>query len=204
MSIDVIRKTVEQLKRLPGVGEKTAERFAYFYLRAPKEEAIRLAEYLKEMVNNTVTCKICFNKASSDPCSICASTSRDKTLLCVVENYLDVLAIEKTGIYNGYYFVLGGIIDPANGVGPDELLFDELAKRIEKAVMTANSVEIIFAFTPSLNGEATINYALKEISKKQIKGYSVSKLAQGLPTGADLQYADSNTIQKALLNRMDV
>jgi recombination protein RecR len=203
---DIIQKTVDQLRRLPGVGEKTAERFAYFYLRAPKEEALRLSNYLKQMVEQTKVCSKCYNRTSEDPCYICTNTKRDSNQLCVVRGPLDILAIEKTGTYEGYYFVLGGIVDPANGIGPEELRFPQMINRIEELLTLSveNELELIFAFGPSIQSEATINYAKKRLEMNELEGVSIYKLAQGLPTGADLQYTDTGTLKRAFSGKVSV
>lgn len=198
-----IQKVINDFGRLPGVGEKTAERFAYFLLRAPKEEALKMSEDLQVMATSVLTCKKCFNKTDKDPCEICSNSSRDHQQLCIVENPIDILVIEKLGIYKGLYFVLGGVIDPANGVGPDELLFSELVVRVSELIKEHNALEIIFALSPSLQGDATMNYTKKELNDRGA-GIHFSRLAQGLMSGADIQFADKNTLSKAFSGRIDV
>jgi len=201
----VIEKVIKQFARLPGVGNKTAERFVYFYLWAPKEEALRLSEYLKDLVNNTKSCKYCYNRSSTNPCNICIDKRRNKNVICVVESPLDLISIEKTQVYNGLYFVLGGIIDPANGIGPEELRFTELTTRLLQLCAELSEIEVIFALSPTLQGEATINYAKNEIIKKiSNETIKFTKLAQGLASGADLQYTDSMTLRRALNGRVNL
>ncbi len=199
-----IEKVVSLFKRLPGVGEKSAQRFVYFYLNAPKEEGLRLADAIKRMLLETKTCSICYNKTDLDPCKICTDDSRDKFQICVVETPLDVQLIEDTKLHRGKYFVLGGVIDPTNGVGPDELLIDELTDLLKKLSVDKKQIEIIFAFAPSLQSEVTINYVIKKISSSGVVNIKFSKLAQGLQTGSDLQYTDTSTLGRALVGRVEV
>lgn len=199
-----IEKVVSLFKRLPGVGEKSAQRFVYFYLNAPKEEGIRLADAIKEMILNTRTCSICYNKTDENPCKICSDSGRNKAQICVVETPLDVQLIEDTNLHKGVYFVLGGVIDPTNGIGPDELLIDDLVSRVKKSIATSTELEIIFAFAPSLQSEVTINYICKKLSALNFKDIKFSKLAQGLQTGSDLQYTDSSTLGRALVGRIQI
>lgn len=199
-----IEKVVSLFKRLPGVGEKSAQRFVYFYLNAPKEEGIRLADAIKKMIIDTKTCSICYNKTDLNPCKICTDDSRDKFQICVVETPLDVQLIEDTKLHRGRYFVLGGVIDPTNGIGPDELLIDELLSGLKKLSTEKKQIEIIFAFAPSLQSEVTINYVVKKIQGNNIVHIKFSKLAQGLQTGSDLQYTDSSTLGRALVGRIQI
>ncbi|HOU75891.1 MAG TPA: recombination mediator RecR [Candidatus Dojkabacteria bacterium] len=199
-----IEKVVSLFKRLPGIGEKSAQRFVYFYLNAPKEEGLRLADAIKRMLLETKTCSICYNKTDLDPCKICTDDSRDKFQICVVETPLDVQLIEDTKLHRGKYFVLGGVIDPTNGVGPDELLIDELTDLLKKLSVDKKQIEIIFAFAPSLQSEVTINYVIKKISSSGVVNIKFSKLAQGLQTGSDLQYTDTSTLGRALVGRVEV
>lgn len=199
-----IEKVVSLFRRLPGVGEKSAQRFTYFFLNAPKEEGLRFVEAMKHMITETKTCSQCFNKTDSDPCKICSDSDRLKGKLCVVENPLDVQLIEDTSIYNGLYFVLGGVIDPTNGIGPDELLISDLIAKIRKMSSELESIELIFAFAPSLQSDVTINYINKKIASINVKSVKSYKLAQGLQTGADLQYTDSSTLGKALIDKVEL
>lgn len=199
-----IEKVVSLFKRLPGVGEKSAQRFVYFYLNAPKEEGIRLADAIKEMILNTKTCSICYNKTDENPCKICSDNARNKAQICVVETPLDVQLIEDTNLHKGIYFVLGGVIDPTNGIGPDELLIDDLINRVKTNISVSNELELIFAFAPSLQSEVTINYIVKKFSTLGIQNVKFSKLAQGLQTGSDLQYTDSSTLGRALVGRIQI
>ncbi|MBN2101164.1 recombination protein RecR [Candidatus Dojkabacteria bacterium] len=206
-----VEKVIEAFGRLPGVGPKSASRMAYFFLRAPKERAEELAEALVKMKESTVRCSLCQNVADSDPCGICADSSRNGLQICVVEEPLDVVAIESAGIFRGLYFVLGGVISPADGIGPEELRMREFRNRLKDIISGASetrnieeTLEVVVATNPSLEGEATAAYVF-DLVKTLRKGLdfeiTVSRLARGLPTGADLEYADRTTLKKALEGR---
>lgn len=197
-----VEKVIEEFAKLPGVGPKSAARMVYHFLRSPYKEASKLADMLKLMDEQVKFCKECFNLADSDVCAICDSPVRDKQKVCVVEESLDVVAFEKSGVYNGTYFVLGGVISPAEGVGAEELRFKELKVRVKSI---EGNVEIIVATNPSLEGEATSNY-IQDMFKREIKEGRViiTRLAMGLPTGADLEYADQLTLKRALEGRVKV
>lgn len=202
-----VEKVIEAFERLPGVGPKSAARMAYFFLRAPKNRAEDLANSLVEMKEKVVRCSSCFNVADRDPCDICSDSGRDHSKLCVVEEPLDVVAIEKSGVYDGVYFVLGGAISPADGIGPEELRMSELRRRIEKILQDGmEDLEVIIGTNPTLEGEATAAYVKDLVREINYSGKDlvVSRLARGLPTGADLEYADSNTLKKALEGRTRV
>lgn len=201
--MSVLPKSVEQVidefSKLPGIGPKSAARMAYHFLRSPKKDATKLAKFLLNMDEKVVFCKKCFNVSDSIICDICESPQRDGNMICVVEEPLDVVAFEKVGIFSGMYFVLGGVISPAEGIGAEELRFGELKKRINEI---EGKVEIIIATNPSLEGEATSNF-INDMFKKEIKEgrVTISRLAMGLPTGADLEYADQLTLKRALDGR---
>lgn len=184
-----LSKLIESFGRLPGIGPKTATRLAFYLLHVPEEELVEFAKHLSELKANTVLCSICKNIAEVDPCAICSNPSRDRSMICVVEQPTDVLAIERTGKYNGVYHVLHGSIDPLNNIGPDELYIDDLLKR--------KADEIILATNPNMEGEATAMYIYKKISHK----VKVTRLAHGLPVGADIEYADEVTLSRALEGR---
>lgn len=196
-----VEKVIEEFAKLPGIGPKSAARMAYHFLRTPYKEASKLAGYLKEMDEKVVYCKDCFNVSDSEICNICKSALRDNEKICVVEESLDVVAFEKSGVFNGKYFVLGGVISPAEGIGAEELRFKELKKRVEGM----DKVELIIATNPSLEGEATANYIYDMFKSDIEKGkVVVTRLAMGLPTGADLEYADQLTLKRALEGRVKI
>ncbi len=189
-----VQRLIEAFARLPGIGPKTASRLTYYLLRAPEEEALTLAEALRELRAKTRFCQICFNITQDSPCPICASEERDPTVICVVEEPLDVMAIERTREYRGVYHVLHGAISPIDGIGPQDLKIRELMARIE----SSNVKEIILATNPSLAGENTAMYLYKKVAAWNV---TVTRLARGLPMGGDLEYADEITLARALEGR---
>lgn len=203
-----VEKVIKAFERLPGIGPKSAARMAYHFLRAPKSRSVELANALVDMKDQIVTCSACFNVADSDPCEICSGRERDLGKICVVEAPLDVVAIEKARIYRGVYHVLGGVISPADGIGPENLRMGELKKRISEGISSGilgeKRLEVIIATNPSLEGEATAAYIsdmVKRIGSSGGKDVLVTRLAMGLPTGADLEYADRLTLKRALEGR---
>lgn len=184
-------RVIESFERLPGVGPKTAQRLAFYLLHVPQEELDRFATSLSELKRHTVLCSICKNVTESDPCAICSNANRDQKLLCVVEQPTDVLSIEKTGKFNGVYHVLHGVIDPLNNIGPEEIFVAELLKR------APNIDEIILALNPNMEGEATSMYIQRELPTNT----KITRLAHGLPVGADIEYADELTLSRALEGR---
>ncbi len=188
-----IQRLIEAFTRLPGIGPKTASRLTYYLLRAPDEEALTLAEALREMKAKTRFCQVCFNITEESPCAICTSEDRDRATLCVVEEPLDVIAIERTREYRGLYHVLHGAISPMDGVGPEDLKIRELLARVQSGVR-----EVILATNPSLEGENTAMYLYKKLVAS---GVTVTRLARGLPMGGDLEYADEITLARALEGR---
>jgi recombination protein RecR len=195
-----IRKLIDAFERLPGVGPKTAARLTFYLLHVPQGELDKFAEALSLLKKDTILCSICFNVAEKDPCPICSDRNRDKSLICVVEQPLDILALEKTGDYQGIYHVLHGAISPLNNIGPDELRIKELLRRLKDNVSPVE--EIILATNPNMEGEATAMYLAKKIKelKEEIK---ITRLGQGLPTGGDLEYADEVTLSRALEGRRE-
>ncbi|MGH2443681.1 MAG: recombination mediator RecR [Chloroflexota bacterium] len=189
-----IARVVDEFARLPGIGPKTAQRLTYFLLRAPNEQAQALAESIMDLKNKVVLCAQCFNIAERSPCDICSNPQRDQTRICVVEEPLDVLAIERTDQYQGRYHVLHGALSPMEGIGPDELKMRELLYRLQSNVVE----EIILATNPNLEGDATAMYLTRLI---QPLGVTVTRLARGLPMGGDLEYADAITLSNALAGR---
>ena len=191
-----VTRLIKEFSRLPGIGPKTASRLTFYLLRAPKEQAEALARAIGELREKTVYCSICFNIAEESPCPICRDEERDRSIICVVEEPLDVLAIERTGEYNGLYHVLHGAISPVEGIGPEDLKIRELLERLR----TEPVREVILATNPSLEGEATAMYLHRQIAPLGIK---VTRLARGLPVGGDLEYADEVTLARALEGRRE-
>lgn len=192
-----ISRVVDELSRLPGIGPKTAQRLTYHMLRAPSEQVEALAEALMELKQKVVLCSQCFNITDQSPCSICANPQRDTTRICVVEEPLDVVALERTGQFNGQYHVLHGAISPIEGIGPEELKVRELLQRLSPGSV----VEVILATNPNLEGDATAMYLTRLI---QPLGITVTRLARGLPVGGDLEYADEITLSNALAGRSQI
>ena len=192
-----IARLIEEFARLPGIGPKSAQRLAYHVLRAPEDEALALARALGDVKRRIVFCGNCFNITEDDPCALCADDQRDRALLCVVEQPLDVLVVERTGGYRGLYHVLHGALNPIEGVGPDQLRVRELTGRVEGGGVA----EVIMATNPSLEGEATSMYLQRLL---QPLGVRVTRLARGLPSGADLEYMDDLTLARALEGRQEL
>jgi len=189
-------RLIEEFHKLPGIGPKTAQRLTYYLIRMPDKEARALAEAILAVKDKIVLCSTCQNITDSDPCLICRSDRRDRTQICVVAEPLDILPLERTGGYKGLYHVLHGVISPADGIGPDDLKMKELLGRLKDGSVT----EVILATNPNLEGEATAMYLHKLISPLGIK---ITRLARGLPFGADLEYADEVTLTRALENRQE-
>jgi len=194
-----IRQLIESFEKLPGIGPKTAQRLVFYLLHVPQEQLDEFAEAAKELKRKTVLCSLCFNVAETDPCPICINQNRDKSFICVVEQPIDVLVLEKADSFKGVYHVLHGAISPLNNIGPDELYIRQLLQRIKNSVQPIK--EIILAMNPDMEGEATAMYLAKEI--KKIKDLKITRLGQGLPTGADLEYADEITLARALEGRKE-
>jgi recombination protein RecR len=195
-----VSKLIEAFSQLPGIGPKTASRLTYFLLRADAAVAMNLAHALEELKENTLLCSICHNIADRDPCPICTDQQRDSTLICVVEEPLDVQAIERTREYHGVYHVLHGAISPMAGVGPEDLKIATLLRRIQNN-QTTPVREILLATNPNLEGEATAMYISRLIKPLSIR---VTRLARGLPVGGDLEYADEVTLGRALTGRSEM
>lgn len=199
-----INNLTEAFERLPGIGPKTAQRLTYYLLHVPQVELDRFARALTELKKNTKECSVCHNISETDPCDICDDGGRDAQLICVVDQPLDVLALEKSSKYNGTYHVLNGVIDPLHNIGPDEIRIAELLSRLEK--MDRN-VEVILALDPNMEGEATCMYINKQIINLRIrkgdKMIKVTRLARGLPVGADVEYADEVTLTRAMEGRTE-
>lgn len=193
-----VMRLIEEFHRLPGVGPKTAQRLTFYLLRAPKDQALSLAEALAQLKDRIVTCAICSNIAEENPCAICRDEARERSIICVVEEPLDVLALERTREYHGLYHVLHGAISPVEGIGPEDLRIQELLNRIQRGGAVK---EIVLATNPNLEGEATAMYLERLIKPLGIK---MTRLARGLPVGGDLEYADEVTLTRALEGRREV
>ncbi len=188
---------IEQFQKFPSVGPKSAQRMAFYLLRMPQNEVEKFAQAIIDAKANTRTCEVCFNLSTDSPCSICASSGRDKSTICVVAETKDLIAVEKTNEYKGLYHVLQGLISPMDGIGADDIRIKELLTRL-----TDDGVkEIILALNPSVEGEATSLYLGKLIKPF---GITVSRLAFGLPAGADLEYADEITLARAIEGRREI
>lgn len=190
---EALEALVTEFAKLPGIGPRTAERLAFYTLRASADDAQRLATALNNLHGSIKTCATCFNLAEAEECSICRNPKRDRHVLAIVEEPLDIIAIEKTGSYHGLYHVLGGVISPIDGIGPEQLSIASLLKRLK----TLKVEEIILATNPSTEGETTALYIQKQLPKK----IKVTRLARGLPMGSDLEYADHITLGRALEGR---
>jgi recombination protein RecR len=188
---------IEEFSKLPGVGVKTAQRLTFFLLRSPADQARRLAEAIMRVKESIIYCSRCFNITEADPCLICSNVNRDQEMICVVEEPLDVLALEKTGAYKGLYHVLHGALSPVEGIGPKDLRIEELLKRLHEGRFS----EVILATNPNFEGEYTANYLQKELQSFAVK---VTGLARGLPIGGDLEYADEGTLSRALEGRREL
>ena len=192
-----IATLIEHFQKFPSIGPKSAQRMAFYLLRMPMTEVQKIAQSMIDAKQNTKTCEICFNISSESPCEICASSSRDISTICVIAETKDLIAIEKTNEYKGLYHVLQGLISPIDGIGADDIRIKELLNRL-----TSDEVqEIIIALPPSVEGEATSLYLTKLIKPFGIK---VSRIAFGLPVGADLEYADEITLARAIEGRREI
>lgn len=189
-----VEAVIAELGRLPGIGPRTAERLTFHLLRSDAQVAERLGLAVGGLRDGVSTCQICFNLADSDTCVICRSDKRHTNLIAVVEEPLDVVAVEKTGQYHGLYHVLGGALSPIDGIGPSQLQIDSLIKRVEDGGVE----EIIIATNPSTEGEATALYLRRQLESYPV---SVTRLARGLPVGGDLEYADQVTLGRAMVGR---
>ncbi len=192
-----IARLIEELNRLPGIGPKSAQRLTFYLLRAPAEQVEALAEAIKALKERLRLCSICLNITDSDPCTICSDLERDRTQICVVEEPIDILPLERTRKYRGLYHVLHGVIAPSEGIGPEELKIKELLTRLKNSQVA----EVILATNPNLEGEATAMYLQRLIAPLGIK---VTRLARGLPYGGDLEYADDVTLSRALEGRQEM
>jgi recombination protein RecR len=193
---DPLVRLIEELQRLPGIGPKGAQRLAFHILKAPREQADRLADALRDVKTNVTYCSICNNITDSDPCMFCRSDERDHHIICVVEEPQNVAAVEKTREFKGLYHVLMGALSPLQGIGPDNLKIKGLLSRIQNDVN-----EVILATNPNVDGEATAIYLARLLKPL---GVRVTRIAMGVPVGSDLEYADEVTMHKALEGRREV
>ena len=190
-------RLIEELKKLPGVGTKTAQRYAFYILRSTDDDAIALAEAVRGLKTNLRLCSICNNITDVDPCIYCASPARNQRLICVVEEPTNIDAVERSRGYNGVYHVLHGTLSPLHGVGPDQLRVGTLIGRVERGEVD----EVILATSPTLEGEATANWLASELRGSQVR---ITRIATGVPAGSDIEYADEVTMARALEGRRDV
>ena len=197
MGIDytpALARLIQELEKLPGIGPKTAQRLAFYILSRPKEEILPLARAIEDVKERVSACARCFNFSEEELCPICRDTTRGQTLLCVVADALDLMAIENSGAYSGLYHVLQGVISPLDGIGPDDLRIEELVQRLRNEPVR----EVILALSPTVEGDATAHYLAQLIRPMNVR---VTQLAMGLPAGGDLNYADQMTIARALSGR---
>ena len=190
-------KLVESLRKLPGIGRKTALRLAFYILKEPKEGVFELARAIKEAKEGVKFCSICGNITEEDICEVCTDTSRDKTTLCVVEEPMDLYSLEKADFYNGVYHILGGALSPLDGIGPDNLRIKELIERVKNEKIQ----EIIIATNPDTEGEATALYIAKILKSNNVK---ITRIATGVPMGSNIDYTDSITLSKAFKSRGEI
>ncbi|MBI3956363.1 MAG: recombination protein RecR [Candidatus Kerfeldbacteria bacterium] len=191
---DAIQELLDHFAQFPGIGPKSAERFVFYLLSRPPEEVTRFAKAIERIRSRVHRCSVCFDFGETDPCAYCSDSSRDASTVCVVAGSPDVLAIEKTGEYNGRYHVLGGVLRPTAGITPDRLRIRELIDRVQKNGIN----EVILATNPDLEGEATALYITQQLKPTGVK---VTRLAKGLPMGSDVEYADEVTLANALKGR---
>jgi recombination protein RecR len=191
-----VSKLIQELNKLPGIGPKSAQRLAYYLLRAPEEQAKLLADAILSVKQQTKLCSVCFNITDSDPCPLCRNQQRDQTKICIVEQPQDILALEHTKSYNGLYHVLHGALSPTEGIGTEDIRIKEFQQRLKGGKIS----EVILATNPTLEGEQTAMYLSKLISPLGIK---VTRLARGLPFGTELEYADDVTLTRAIEGRQE-
>lgn len=197
-----IQNLIESFERLPGVGPKTAQRLTFYLLHVPQGELDKFAMAVSSLKKDTLLCSVCFAVDETDPCSICDDVRRDKSIVCVLEEPLDVLALEKNGRYNGVYHVLHGRIDPLNNIGPSEIYIEQLMQRIKNSKNGESIREVILATNPTMEGEATAMYIAKNL-KIQNPNLKITRIGRGLPVGSDIEYADETTLQRAMEGRSD-
>lgn len=195
-----LERVVEGFERLPGIGPKSAQRLGFYLLHVPQSDLDEFADALQNLKKNTMMCANCYNIGTKELCDVCEDSDRDDSIICVVEDALDVIAFEKSGKFNGLYHVLQGVIDPLNSIGPDDIYIPQLLKRLANA--GKNVKEIIIATNPTMEGEATAMYIVKHL-KNVHPDIKVSRIGHGLPVGADIEYADEVTLTRALEGRTE-
>ncbi len=196
----VLQDVIDNFHKLPGIGPKTSQRLGFYLLRVPESQLEDFADSLLNLKKKTFLCSVCKNVTENEICSVCADGNRDRSVIMVVEEPLDLVAFEKTGKFSGLYHVLHGKISPLENIGPDEIFFQQLLKRLE----SGNVSEVIIATNPTMEGEATAMYISKEIKKRYSDKIKITRLGMGIPTGADLEYADDLTLTRALEGRKDI
>jgi recombination protein RecR len=192
-------RLIDELKKLPGVGNKSAQRLAFHILRSPEDDATALAEAIQHLKANLRLCSVCNNITDVDPCTYCSSATRNQRTVCVVEEPTNIAAIEKTRAYNGVYHVLHGALSPIHGVGPEHLRINNLTRRVESGSVD----ELILATNPTVEGEATAHY-LSNLMRKNAPQVKITRIATGIPAGSDIEYADEVTMQRAMEGRREV
>jgi len=194
-SSPLLEKLVSELSKLPGIGRKSAQRLSFYFLKQSKTEIEELTRTLIEVKDKVIECKTCFNFTEISPCSICSSEHRNRSVICVVEEPTDLMAIERSGEYKGLYHVIGGVISPLDGIGPEDLHIKELLNRLDSIG------EVIIATNPSIEGETTTLYLQREMKNRNIK---VSRIARGIPMGSALEHADQVTLVRAFEGRVEI
>lgn len=199
-----VSRLIEALEKLPGIGPKSAQRLTFYLLHNPQSELDKFSLALSRLKKDTRECVVCFNVGEKSPCDICTDKGRDQTKICAVEQPLDILAVEKGGFYRGLYHVLGGAISPLNNIGPEELHISDLMTRLKNGKIT----ELIIATNPNMEGEATAMYIANIIGKlkaqmSNVKNIKITRIGRGLPIGADLEYADEQTLNRAFESRRE-
>lgn len=195
-----VQNLINEFAKLPGIGPRSASRLTFYLLKQPQMDVDSFARALANLQKDIIFCSICHNMAEANPCRICSDNKRDKNLICVVEDPLDVQALDQIADFSGCYHVLGGVISPLDGIGPENLKIDELFNRLNQDL---ESKEIILATNPSIEGEATAMYIAKKIRDNNLTHVKVTRIGRGLPMGADLEYADEITLSKALEGRRE-
>jgi len=191
---EALQQLIEEFSQLPGIGRKSAQRLALYILKQPREEIVKMARALVNVKDRIRYCSSCWNITEQDPCAICASPKRDRSIICVVEEPNDVIALEKTNEFHGLYHVLGGALSPLDGIGPEDLKVRELLNRVN-----GESAEVILAMNPNVEGEATTIYLTRLLKPLNVK---VSRIARGIPVGGDLEFADEATLSRAIEGRV--
>ena len=191
---ETLERLIHELSKLPSIGRKSAQRLAFHLLKQPKEEVLNLTQALIALKERIGRCSICYNVTETDPCAICSNAKRDRKVICVVEEANDVLAIEKTDQYRGLYHVLGGLLNPLDGISPGDLKIAELIPRLNSEVQ-----EVILAINPNVQGDATVMFIAEKLRSYDVK---ISRIARGIPIGSDLEFADMTTLTRALEGRI--